>query len=108
MCIFKEAFMAKQTMIAVAFLAMCGGIQAAAGGEPLQLAMGPDPGGKTGQGVTPESTKKKTPLSRHQLTFWSGLAGKTLSATASATKVPGMARVRAVSKSMQTSSWEEA
>jgi hypothetical protein len=61
MCIFKEAFMAKQTMIAVAFLVMCGGIQAAAGGEPLQLAMGPDPGGKTGQGVTPESTKTDHP-----------------------------------------------
>ena len=53
--------MAKQMMIAVALLAMCGGIQAAASTGPLQLAMGPDPGGKTGQGVTPESTKTDHP-----------------------------------------------
>jgi hypothetical protein len=53
--------MSKQMVIAAAFLAMCGSIHAATNTESFQLAMGPDPGGKTGQGVTPESTKTDHP-----------------------------------------------
>ena len=32
-----------------------------AGGAPLLIAMGPDPGGHTGAGVTPETTKTGRP-----------------------------------------------
>lgn len=48
---------------AAAFAAMPSGLQSGPfkNYEPLLMAMGPDPGGHTGAGVTPETTKTDRP-----------------------------------------------